>query len=369
MRVLVVGSHSQSLLNFRGELLREIVSRGHAVTAVGPDESTETASALREIGVEYRSAPLKRASISPLQDIAYALRLRHIISEVKPDLYLGYTIKPVVYGNIAARLGKVPHRCALITGLGSTFIADGLGRAVLRRGVILLYRLALSGADVVVFQNPDDRAEFLTRQLVKKEKTRVVAGSGVDLRAFESTPIPTDPFVFLLVARLIREKGIGEFVEAARLLRSKYPAVRFQLVGPIDENPSAISEAEVRAWEREGVIEYLGETSDVRPYLRRSTVFVLPSYREGTPRTVLEAMATGRAIITTDVPGCRETVTDGKNGFLVPKGDHVALAESMERFLKNPELLIEMGQASLAMAQTKYDVRLVNSQMITHLGL
>lgn len=370
MKVLVVGNIAQSLVNFRGPLLASMVQRGHEVVAVAPEDDALYADALRDLGVRYRTAPLQRASFNPLQDLDFLMALRRIVREERPDVFLGYTIKPVIYGNLAARWSGVRTRGALITGLGYAFGEGGLRQKAVGAAASFLYRLALSGAKVVFFQNPDDRAEFLRRRLVDPARTTVVAGSGIDLSRFVSSQPPDPPPIFLLIARLIREKGIGQFVEAARELKLRYPQARFQLLGPYDANPTAISEAQMGEWQREGVVEYLGETHDVRPYLQAASVFVLPSYyREGTPRTALEALAVGRPVITTDSPGCRETVIDGHNGFLVPPRDVKALSNAMERFLSEPESVVRMGQASLELARGKYDVRLVNAEMLRDLGL
>lgn len=370
MKVLVVGNIAQSLVNFRGPLLGTMVERGHEVVAVSPENDPRYTQALTDLGVRYRTVPLERASFNPIADLRFMWALRRLMLEERPDVFLGYTIKPVIYGNLAARLAGVPSRNALITGLGYAFGDSTLKQRVVGRVIHVLYRLALAGTHTVFFQNPDDRGEFLKRGFVNEERAALVAGSGVDLERFPPSEPPPPPPVFLLIARLIREKGIQQFVEAARRLKESYPDARFQLLGPLDSNPTAIAKDEVDAWERAGLIEYLGETDDVRPFLRAASVFVLPSYyREGTPRTALEALATGRPVITSDAPGCRETVDHGVNGFLVEPRDVPSLAAAMERFLQEPGLVQSMGRASLALARDKYDVNKVNARMLERLGL
>ena len=370
MKIVVAGNIGQSLVNFRGPLLRSMVELGHDVVTVAPDGDTAYAQEVEALGVRYRTVPLQRAGVGLVADLRTLLGFWRLLGEERPDVFLGYTIKPVIYGNLAAQLRGVPVRSALITGLGYAFgERRGLQRTV---GWLVdtLYRLALGRARVVFFQNPDDRAEFLRRGFVDEARAALVAGSGVDLTRFVSSPPPPGPPVFLLIARLIREKGIDQYVAAARAIKARHPEARFQLLGPLDQNPSAVAPAEVEAWQREEVVEYLGETSDVRPYLERASVFVLPSYyREGTPRTALEALATGRPVVTTDAPGCRETVVDGVNGFLVEPRSAAALEAALERFVREPELIARMGAASLELARTKYDVRLVNRAMLAHLGL
>lgn len=371
MKIVVAGNIGQSLVNFRGPLLRTMVELGHDVVAVAPDGDTAYAQAIEELGVRYRTVPLQRAGVGLGADLRTLLGFWRLFGEERPDVFLGYTIKPVIYGNLAARLRGVPVRSALITGLGYAFgERRGLRQRAIGGVVDTLYRLALAKARVVFFQNPDDRVEFLRRGFVDEARAALVAGSGVDLTRFVSSPPPPPPPVFLLIARLIREKGIDQYVAAARAIKARHPEARFQLLGPLDQNPSAVSPAEVEAWQREGVVEYLGETSDVRPYLERASVFVLPSYyREGTPRTALEALATGRPVVTTDAPGCRETVVDGVNGFLVEPRSAASLEAALERFVQEPELVARMGAASLDLARSKYDVRLVNRAMLAHLGL
>jgi len=278
------------------------------------------------------------------------------------------------YGGLAARLAGVSHRFSMITGLGYVFTDDGTinaARAILRALTSTLYGLALGGAEAVIVSNPDDIGELKARQIVRSDQRLIeVTGTGIDLSHYAQAPLPSSPPVFLLIARLLRPKGVIEYVEAARRLRAKYPDVRVQLLGPMDPNPSGITRAELDAWVREGAIEYLGETRDVRPYLAASTVYVLPSfYREGIPRTVLEAMATGRAVITSDSPGCRETVTPGENGFLVPVRDPAALASAMERFILDRSLATRMGRRSREIAEARFNVHHINKTLLAAMGL
>uniref|UniRef100_UPI0025E396F7 sugar transferase n=1 Tax=Deinococcus sp. TaxID=47478 RepID=UPI0025E396F7 len=311
---------------------------------------------------------LERTGLSLRRDGRDLLALRTRLHALQPDLVLAYTIKPVVYGLIAARAAGVKRRYALVTGLGYSFQGAGMRRRLLSALTAGLYRTALHGARRVIFQNPDDWALFVERKLVTVAQTALVNGSGVDLNQFAPVPLPEAP-VFLLIARLLRDKGISEYVEAARQVRARHPQARFQLVGPLDPSPDSYTQADLDAWQAEGVIEYLGELRDVRPALAECRIYVLPSYREGTPRTVLEAMALGRPVITTDAPGCRETVTEGVNGFLVPVGDAGALADRMDALIGDPALAARMGAAGLALARQKYDVELVNRSMLVALEL
>lgn len=368
-RVTVLGGFALSLLNFRGPLLRALVESGHEVIASAPDVSDDVRLALQALGTTCREVPMQRAGLSPSGDLHTLFSLLQLFREVRPDTLLCYTIKPVIWGLLAARLARVPRRVAMITGLGYAFMDGGGWRQrVILRVVCFLYRRALAGAHVVMFQNPDDRTEFEKRGLLPKSAEVVmINGSGVDTRHYAAAPLPQAP-VFLLMARLLSDKGIREYVGAAKQLRVRYPSAHFLLAGPLDKNPAALSEVELQQWQREGAIEYLGSLRDVRPALARCRIYVLPSYREGTPRSVLEAMSSGRPIITTDAPGCRETVKEGSNGFLVPVRDTDALARAMERFILEPELAGRMGQESRRIAEEKYDVNKVNAVIMRAMG-
>lgn len=374
MKVLIVGGHAESLLNFRGPLISALRGRGVVVHVAAPGlrDSSRLRALLEQRGVAAgHSILLQRTGMGPLADILGLIGLWRLIRRVRPNLVLAYTVKPVIYGLLAARFAGVSRRMALITGLGYAFIGQSPSRRALAKLVGVLYRIALLGAERVFFQNQDDCRLFQTLKLVRPGQSEVVNGSGVDLVHFApSTPPPAcEPFEFLLIARLLADKGIREYVEAARLVKQRHPSTRFALVGPPDSNPAAIGVDEVAKWHAEGVIEYLGPLEDVRPALQRCLVYVLPSYREGMPRTVLEAMAMCRPIITADVPGCRETVVEGLNGYLVPPKDAEKLANAMLRFVRDPSLASRMGAASRKIAEDKYDVQRVNQQMLGAMGL
>ena len=300
--------------------------------------------------------------------MAYVRSLFKLLKKEKPDLVLSYTVKPVVYGSFAAWLARVPRIISMITGAGYVFAAETTKARLVRRIVSFLYKIGLYCSDVVIFQNEDDLNEFVTRGLVKKEKTSVVNGSGVNMEEFKKTDYPQN-LTFFMLARLLHSKGVREFLEAAERVKTRYPFVKFMLLGALESHQDSLSIDDLKPYVERGVVDYFGETDDVRPFFSRSSVFVLPSYREGTPRTVLEAMAMGRPIITTDAPGCRETVVDGLNGFLVPIKDVNALVEKMVWFVENVEKVPVMGQASWDYCRSKFDVRKVNEAMFRCMGI
>ncbi|MCH8467857.1 MAG: glycosyltransferase family 4 protein [Roseinatronobacter sp.] len=373
MTFLILASSPRSLCNFRGSLIEAILARGHTVHACAPGLLSDqpTRDWLEARGVTCHDAPFARTGLNPISDLRALLHLTRLMRRVRPDVCLGYTIKPVIWGLLAARLVRVPRRVALITGLGYAFTGQASGkRAVIQHIARRLYKLALRGAHMIVFQNHDDPADMSRHGILPRSvPVEVVNGSGVDLAAFPPRDLPDGPIQFLLIARLLGDKGIREYAAAAAMLAPRWPGVGFHLVGGLDPNPDGIARDEVEGWVRAGHMIWHGPLDEVRAALAACHVYVLPSYREGTPRTVLEAMATGRAIITTDAPGCRETVEDGQNGFLVSVRDCAALAGVMERFLVTPGLVARMGAASRGVAAEKYDLHKVNTAMLRALRL
>lgn len=373
-RIMVIAGKARSLVNFRGPLLRALRAKGLEVHAVAPDltDNSTVYDQLTVWGVTPHTVAMQRAGMNPVGDIDTLRALFLLMRKIRPDAVLGYTIKPVVYGILAAWLARVPYRFALITGLGYAFTGDaGLKRAVVLGIVRQLYAAAMKRSHKVFFQNPDDQALFIDQGILPKSVPSVVLnGSGVDIDYFTQEKLPEGIPSFLLIARLIADKGVRQYAEAARMLRGRYPDVRFCLVGDLDDNPKSISRDELNGWITAGVIDYLGLLDDVRPALVQSSVFVLPTYyREGTPRTVLEAMAMGRPVITTDAPGCRETVACGENGFLVPVKDVHGLVAAMQKFIEQPSLVAQMGQRSRNRAVERYDVHKVNSIMLEEMAI
>lgn len=378
MKFLMICSYLPSALNFRGKLLEAIHAQGYEIHVFAPDltDFPDELKQLQQLGYQVHGIPMQRAGTNPLADLKLLQTLYQMIRQIQPDMVLSYTIKPVIYGTLAAWLARVPQRFALITGLGYAFqnIESGK-RSFFQKLVHGLYAQALKHAHKVFFQNPDDLKLFQQMHLLDSSKpTVVVNGSGVNVQDFELMPLPLTEdgqakASFLLIARLLGDKGVREYAEAARIIKAQYPETEFHLVGWIDDNPSAISQAELDTWVQEKTVKYWGKLSDVRPVIAASSVYVLPSYREGTPRTVLEAMAMGRAIITTDAPGCRETVSNGVNGYLVAVKSVEDLVQSMQYFIEDPQLIAYMGQRSREMALNKYDVHQVNRHMLTEMQI
>ncbi|EJL6783726.1 glycosyltransferase family 4 protein [Vibrio alginolyticus] len=368
MNVIVIGTLPASLFNFRGQLLLRLVEKSKLVIAMASGASSQEVTSVEVLGCKYVDYPVIRSGLNPIKDLLTFFRLKSEFRKVKPEVILAYTIKPIIWGGLAARFSSNNSFYALVTGLGYAFQPGGRLKAALIWFVRHLYKMALKESKAVIFQNPDNMKTFIDLGIVSSERCHLVNGSGVDLSHFEKDPLPQEPR-FLLIARLLGDKGIREYAKAAELVKQKYPNATFDLVGPEDPSPDGIDILEINALHDKGVIHYYGATSDVRPFIKGCSIFVLPSYHEGMPRTVLEAMAMGRPILTTDVPGCRETVIDGENGWLVEKANAEQLAEKMIWFIENQDKWQEMGKSSHDMAYEKFDVHKVNAEILKIMGL
>ncbi len=368
-KIFLLGGTAASLVHFRGALISALVARGHQVVACAPDASAEIIEEIQHLGAQYQNISLERTGVRPMHDLTTVVDLLHALRQHRPDYFLGYTVKPIIYGSIAARLARVKKIFSIVEGLGFLFANSREKNGLLIALAKQLYRVALSFSQKIFFLNPDDINDmYAAGVLTDRNKAVLLNGIGVDLQHYTPCAYPME-ISFLMIARLLRDKGVSEYAEAARLLRYRYPAVKFRLVGRIDTNPSAISPTQLAEWIRAGNIEHLGLMQDVRPAICNCSVYVLPSYREGLPVTIMEAMAMGRPVITTDVPGCRETVVNERNGYLVEKGQAVALARAMEIFVKHPGDIARMGQESRKIAVSKFNVHVTNEQIITAMGL
>lgn len=359
--------------NMRRELLECVRAHGHDVTVVAPGDEREMSGALASIGARFRRWDVHRTGIDPISDLRSALRLYTILRDEQPDVVFLYQIKAVLLGPWTAWLARVRRVVTLVNGLGSVFDERGFGSTWKAEIARRAYALSLRGVDTIVFQNPDDPEYLRSRSLLPPTAAwSMVLGSGVDLSRFRPrTTLPRRP-CFTLISRLLVSKGIHDFVEAARRLRAEHDGLRFRLVGQLEHanHPDAVRRDEIEQWVREGVIEYNGFTDDIPSVLADTTVFVLPSYyREGVPRTNLEALAMGLPVVTCDSVGCRETVHDGVNGFLVPPRDPTTLTERLARYIRDPNLSLEHGRASRDLAERVFAADKINAQMLDALGL
>lgn len=379
MKFLIFANYLPHVINFRGKLLEAISDLGYEIHILAPDleQHKQEFNNLYKLGYHLHEIPLQRTGTNPVKDFQTLFTAYRLLRKIQPDIILSYTIKSVIYGTLAAWLAKVPKRFVLISGLGYTFseVSEKDTRTSLQKFIHGLYTQALIKADKVFFQNPDDLDLFKKLSILKANTdAKVVNGSGVDISKFDILPFPTCSSgeikpSFLLIARLLKDKGLIEYIEAAKIIKNRYPETEFHLVGYIDENPAAITQSQLDEWVNSNVVNYWGKLKDVRPAIAASSVYVLPSYREGTSRSVLEAMSMGRPIITTDAPGCRETVNDSVNGFLVPIKNIDNLVVAMEKFIEQPQLIKNMSKASRQLAEEKYDVNKVNEFMIKEMSL
>jgi len=356
LHVALVCNTAWAIYTYRQGLLRALAKAGAKITIIAPRD--RTFEPLTAMGCHCVELAIASKGTNPLDDLATLRALYRHYHAMKPDVVFHYTVKPNIYGSIAAWLARVPS-IAVTTGLGYVFIQKSRAAQIAKR----LYRFAFRFPREVWFLNRDDLAAFTEQKLLAHpERARLLHGEGVDLDEFPYTPaLPRGTFSFVLIGRLLWDKGVGEYVEAARRLRARYPHARFQLLGPVGvENPSAISRDEVALWEREGVIDYLGETTDVRPYIADSDCVVLPSYREGVPRTLMEAGAMGRPVVATDVPGCREVVAHGENGLLCEVRNAASLEAALAAMLDmGPDERRAMGERGRKKIEKEFDERAV----------
>lgn len=365
-RVVIVCNTTIYFIRFRQELVERLNALGHEVTLIAPRDRGSLE--LQTWPLRWIEWPFSQHGMNPLSELRALWFLERRLCGLRPEVLVNFTVKPAIYGSIAARRTGCKHVASVFTGLGRFFTEPKGGMRVGAWVISVLLRVALRTNASVFFQNSDDAQLFVLRGLVRPQLVRLLRGSGVNLDRFAPRPVPRAPH-FLMIGRPLVEKGVYEFVSAARIVKSSYPQVRFTLVGGAENEPTAVPRGELQKWVAEGVIDYLGEIPDVRPLIERASVVVLPSYREGTPRSLLEALAMQRAVVTCDSPGCRETVREGLNGFLVPVRDARRLAEAITRFVVDPGLAERMGGESRRLAVECFDVDMVNGQLLSALGL
>lgn len=378
-RLLVIDGSARALVHVRGSLLKEAVFRGHAVYALAELDcltkeigERDVINALSDIGVVFSGCQLNRASKNPVADIPVILNLYRHIKRLRPDVVLCYSMKSCLLGSIAGRIAGIQNIFTSITGLGYLFIEDNQRERLFKWLLRSPLRIALRLSKSTFFQNSDDINLLLSEGFLdSKEKAILVNGSGVDLKKYRYAlpPLSDKECTFLMIGRIHRQKGVEEYIEASRIVKKKYLSSRFLFIGPYEKHPSAVPKLMLERWKKEGPVEFLGTKSDVYPFIRDSDVFVLPSWREGTSRSMLEALATGRPIIATDVPGCKEPVINDVNGYLIPVRSPSALAEAMIRLIEQPEKRLHMGIESRRIAEERYNEDHVVRLMLDRMGL
>ena len=349
-RVAVAANSAWNILTLRQGLIRGLAAAGYEPVLIAPTDAS-AADRMSALGAEQVAIGLDRSGLNPVADLGLLLAYRRTLKRLSPAAFLGFTIKPNIYGCIAAQALGIPA-IPNVSGLGTAFLRGGS----LKYLVTAMYRFAFSRCPVVFFQNPDDLQLFVQRRIIRRPQARLVPGSGIDLAYYAPVVLAAGPPRFLLIARLLRDKGVCEYVKAARMLRPEFPDARFQFLGPLDEgNRSAVRQDELDSWVAEGVIDYLGSAEDVRPHIAAATVVVLPSYREGLPRSLLEGAAMARPLVATDVPGCREVVCPGVNGLLCDARSANSLAEAMRKLIRmQPEERSQMGVASRRLVEERF---------------
>lgn len=365
-KIVISVNSAWNIHNFRSGLVRALIRQGYDVMAMAPDDAYSRR--LAPLGCRFKMLTMDNNGTNPGRDLALLVKYRRVLQSLRPLVYLGYTIKPNVYGSIAAHGLNIPV-INNIAGLGATFISNNVLTCLVKR----LYRISLRRSSRVFFQNSDDRNLFVQAGLTQAGVAEVLPGSGIDLLHFLPSPLPPLQkryFRFLLVSRMLRDKGVEEFAAAAEMVRRHLPAIDFQLLGAVDsKNPNSISLQRIRDWEKSGLIQYFNETEDVRPYLAGADCIVLPSYREGVPHSLLEAAAVGRPIITTDVAGCKDVVDDNVNGFLCKVKNAADLAQKMIQMVRlSPEQRLEMGANGRKKVTLQFDENIVITKYLNAIG-
>lgn len=373
--IVMIGTTAACFYGFRAELIKNLNLKNITVYAFTTDNDALELEKISELGAIPISYQLNRGGLNPLADMLATYKLAQQIKQLKPDLVFSYFAKPVIFGTLAAKIAKVPKIIGMLEGLGYTFTDQPNGLSsktkLIKAIQVFLYKLALPKLDQLILLNHDDKTDLLINNDIEVKETYILGGIGLDLNQYKYSPAKkTLPIQFLFIGRLLKEKGIHDFIAAAQIVKEKFPQTTFTVLGGIDEaNLGALTQGELTQYIDQNVIDYPGHVENIAEWIKQSHVFVLPSYREGVPRSTQEAMAIGRPVITTDVPGCRDTVIDGVNGFLVPKWNPQALAEKMTYFIEHPEQVRMMGDQSHKIAIEKFDAEKVNQRLLEILGI
>ena len=367
-KIIIIGTTASNLYIFRKDFIAACIVKKIDIVVFVSEYTAEWIDKLSELGADVVTYKLSRGGLNPFADIQTTMELINKIKSINPDIVLSYSAKPVIYGSIAAKAAKVPSIIGMLEGLGYTFTDQPNGQSVktklVRNIQVLLYKFAFRYIDKIIFLNQDDKKDLMDIYKFKKPEAYILGGIGLNLNNYQFSMASVQPVKFLFIGRLLKEKGVFELIEAIRIVKSKYPNCSFTVLGAIDhENLGALKQEKLDELIAEKLFEYPGYVANVQEWITNSSVFVLPSYREGVPRSTQEAMAIGRPVITTDVPGCRDTVVDGVNGFLVPKWDVKILVEKMCFFIENPEQIKIMGKESYKIACEKFDVHKVNKKL------
>jgi glycosyltransferase involved in cell wall biosynthesis len=375
LKIALISTVASSFYGFRADLIHALVKKGHHIYAFTSEYTNEDLKKIEKLGAIPVIYELNRGGLNPFSDIIATYKLSKKIKEIEPCLVFSYFSKPVIFSTLAAKLAKVSHIVGMLEGLGYTFTQQpkGLNKKtqLIKKIQVFLYKIALPQLDQLIFLNPDDPKDLLQKYGIKVKKVEVLGGIGLNLENYKYSKNFNSDISFIFVARLLAEKGIHDYIKAAKIVKSKYPNIKFTVLGAIDKSAlGSLKEEELQDLIQTNIIEYPGYVNNVADWIEQASVFVLPSYyREGVPRSTQEAMAMGRPVITTDVPGCRETVVDGVNGFLVPKWNPNALAEKMIYFIEHPEEISTMGAESHKIAVEKFDAEKVNQRLMKILGI
>lgn len=376
MIIIIIGTVGSSLYTFRKDLIKKLIAENYQVFAFTSEYTEEDLEKIRLLGAIPMTYQLNRGGLNPFADIRATYALGKKIKQIKPDIVFSYFAKPVIFGTLAARMVRVPRVIGMLEGLGYMFTEQPEGLSTKAKVVkaiqIFLYRLALPKLDKLIFLNPDDPKDLIKKYTIPVKEIQILGGIGLNLLDYPYSPIMQvkQPIRFLFIGRLLKEKGIHEFIAAAKIVKNRYSNVVFTVLGAIDKNnPGALSQAQLDNYVQSCLIEYLGHVDNVVEWIINSHVFVLPSYREGVPRSTQEAMAIGRPVITTDVPGCRETVIDGVNGFFVPRWNSEKLAEKMIYFIEHPEQIQKMGDEGHRVAVSKFNADDMNARLLNILDI
>lgn len=374
MKIALIGTVASSAITFRKDMILALKEKNHKVFVFCVDYTEDTRKQIENLGAVAVDYTLNRAGLNPIRDIIDTIKLSKKLKKLKIDLSFSYFVKPVIFGTIASRLAGIKKRFAMLEGLGYVFtdLPNGITKKqkILRMVQVFLYRVSFPFLDKIIFLNPDDPKDLIEKYNIKIKKVEVLGAIGLNLEEYSFSKTSSEKIRFIFIGRLLAEKGISEYIEAAKIVKKDFLNVEFIVLGGLDEeNPGGLKKYELDKLLDDDVIIYPGHVKNVNEWIENSSVFVLPSYREGVPRSTQEAMAIGRAVITTDVPGCRETVVEGINGFFVPPFSADKLAMAMKKFIQNPNLVKSMGAESYKIAKDKFDVKKVNEKLIKNLEI